>query len=335
MAIKTAATTKSKPVLVADAQPYDVIIVGAGPTGLAAAVYTAREDLRTLVIDGGIAGGMIATTERVDNYPGFPDGIGGMALGEAMRKQAERFGAEVRTGVWAQALEKTDNLIRVTTSAGPLEAKSLMIATGSLYRHLEVPGEHELEGIGVHYCATCDGPLYRDAHIIAVGGGNTMLQEGLFLTKFAKKLTVLVRKPQFKGSEILSEQLTKHPNVEVRFNTSVTEVQGDKAFTGVATINNQTKAVGKIAGDGLFVFAGLLPNTKWLEGTVELDERGFVHVNKAFATNLPGVFAAGDVVVGSVGQVASAVGEGVSAALSIRQYLDPNHSLPSYAVNQA
>lgn len=323
----------------AETKPYDVIVVGAGPTGLAAAVYTAREDLSTLVVDGGIVGGMIATTERVDNYPGFPEGIGGMALGEAMQKQAERFGAEVRTGVWVKALQPatdaSDRIITLETSAGNLQARSVLIATGSLYRHLEVPGEKKLEGIGVHYCATCDGPLYRDAHIIAVGGGNTMLQEGLFLTKFAKKLTVLVRGPKFKGSEVLIEQIGKHPNVEVLFNTSVTEVQGDKAFTGVATVNNQTKATSQITGDGLFVFAGLLPNTDWLGGVVKLDDRGFVHVEKSFATNVSGVYAAGDVVVGSVGQVASAVGEGVSAALSIRQYLDPNHALPSYAVNQA
>ncbi|HUC87509.1 MAG TPA: FAD-dependent oxidoreductase, partial [Candidatus Saccharimonadales bacterium] len=274
-----------------------------------------------------------------DNYPGFPDGIGGMELSDAMAKQAKRFGAEIRTGVWVQELKPANGadkgIITLETSAGPLQAKSVLIATGSLYRHLEVPGEKELEGSGVHYCATCDGPLYRDAHIIAVGGGNSMLQEGLFLTKFAKKLTILVRGPKFKGAEVLIEQLMKHPNVEVLFNTPVTEVQGEGSFTGVATKNKETGKTGVVTGDGLFVFIGLIPNTDWIKGTVELDERGFVHINHAFSTNVPGVFAAGDVVVGSVGQVASAVGEGVSAALSIRQHLDPNHSLPSYAVNQA
>lgn len=315
---------------------YDIVIVGAGPTGLAAAVYTSREDLTTLVIDGGAVGGMIATTEIVDNYPGFPEGVGGLALAEAMKKQAERFGSEVKTGIWAKSLKRTKECIELETEKGIIKARSVLIATGSLYRHLEVPGEKELEGKGVHYCATCDGPLYRDAHLIAVGGGNTMLQEGLFLTKFVKKLTVLVRKPEFKGSELLIQQLQSHENVEVIFNTSVTEVLGKgPMFTSVKTINNQTKEAGEIAGDGLFVFAGLLPNTDWLKGEVELDERGFVHVNHGFSTNVPGVYAAGDVIVGSVGQVASAVGEGVSAALSIRQYLDPYHALPSYAVNQA
>lgn len=315
---------------------YDVIIVGAGPTGLAAAVYTAREDLETVVVDGGVVGGMIATTERVDNYPGFPDGIGGLELSDAMAKQAKRFGAEIRTGVWVQELKRgKDKLIQLETSAGPMSAKSVLIATGSLYRKLDVPGEKELEGSGVHYCATCDGPLYRDAHIIAVGGGNTMLQEGLFLTKFAKKLTILVRGPKFKGAEVLIEQLTKHPNVEVLFNSPVTAVQGDGTFTGVAIANKETGKASVVTGDGLFVFIGLLPNTDWLKGVTKLDDRGFIHVDHSFATDVSGVFAAGDVVVGSVGQVASAVGEGVSAALSIRQYLDPYHSLPSYAVNQS
>lgn len=315
---------------------YDVIIVGAGPTGLAAAVYTAREDLSTLVVDGGIVGGMIATTERVDNYPGFPEGIGGMELGELMQKQAERFGAVIKTGAWVKSLKKTDSAVELQTSSGELKARSVLIATGSLYRHLEVPGEKELEGSGVHYCATCDGPLYRDAHLIAVGGGNSMLQEGLFLTKFVKKLTILVRGPKFKGAEVLIEQMQKHPNVEVLFNTSVTQIEGNGSmFSGVTTANNETKAVSELTADGLFIFIGLIPNTDWLVGNVELDDRGFVHVDKAFSTNVPGVFAAGDVVVGSVGQVAAAVGEGVSAALSIRQYLDPAHALPSYAVNQA
>ena len=319
----------------ASSERHDVIVVGAGPTGLAAAIYTAREDLKTLVVDGGIVGGMIATTERVDNYPGFPEGIGGLELGDAMRKQAERFGTEVRTGVWVQALRREGDLIHLETSAGPLVGRTVLVATGSLYRKLEVPGEQELEGRGVHYCATCDGPLYRDAHLVAVGGGNSMLQEGLFLTKFAKKLTILVRGPKFKGSEVLIEQLQKHPNVEVLFNTRVAEICGDKMFTGVKTINKETSEKGEINADGMFVFIGLIPNTDWIQGTVKLDDRGFVHVDHAFSTDVPGVFAAGDVVVGSVGQVAAAVGEGVSAALSIRQYLDPNHALPSYAVNQA
>jgi len=318
------------------AAEYDVVIVGAGPTGLAAAVYTAREDLRTLVVDGGVVGGLIATTEQVDNYPGFPEGIGGLELADAMCKQCERFGAEVRTGVTITGLEREDNLVRLTTADGAIAARTVLIATGSLYRHLDVPGEKELEGKGVHYCATCDGPLYRGAHLIAVGGGNSALQEGLFLTKFASKLTMLVRGPEFRGAEVLAQQMQDNPNVEVRFNTSVTKIEGEKGLvTGVQTIDNKTKEAGEIKAEGLFVFAGLLPNTDWLHGALDLDERKFVKVDSGFATNLPGVFAAGDVVVGSVGQVASAVGEGVTAALSIREYLDARPVAPAPAKSAA
>lgn len=305
---------------------YDVVIVGAGPAGLAAATYTAREELSTLVVERGVVGGLIATTERVENYPGFPDGIGGIELGEAMQQQAANFGAEIRSGAGVTQIERGEEAFTLQTNGEPIAARSVLIATGSHYRKLEVPGEKEFEAKGVHYCATCDGPLYKNKHLIVVGSGNTALQEGLFLTKFASKLTVLVRGPEFKGSELLQERLLKQQNVEVRFGTSVTEISGQEGrFTGVVT--NQ----GPVGADGLFIFIGLIPNTTWLTGTIELDDHDFITVDHAFATSQPGIFAAGDVVAGSVGQVASAVGEGVTAALSIRQYLDPHHALPSYA----
>jgi thioredoxin reductase (NADPH) len=304
---------------------YDVLIVGAGPTGLAAAVYTAREDLSTLVIDKGVVGGLIATTEVVDNYPGFPDGVSGIELAGFMKKQVQRFGAEIKTGVEAQRVDVEDGLVVLTTSTGSLTTRSLLVAVGSNYRKLDVPGEKELEGRGVHYCATCDGPLYRGKQVIAVGGGNTALQEGLFLAKFVEKLTVLVRGEAFKGSEILVKALQAKPNVEVRFNTSINEVLAkDGKLTGAAI--KDANGVSELKADGLFPFIGLLPNSGWVKDALTLDDRGFIKVDKSFATNLPGVFAAGDIVEGSVGQIASAVGEGVSAALSIRAYLDPHHA---------
>ena len=186
---------------------YDVAIVGAGPTGMAAAVYTGREDLKTIVLDKDVVGGLIATTERVDNYPGFDEGISGLDLAAHMKRHATRFGAEIRTGVDVTGFEAGDQGVTLATSAGDIMAKTVLIATGSQYRKLGVPGEKELEGIGVHYCATCDGPLYRGKEVIAVGGGNTVLQEGLFLSKFVSKLTILVRGPQFKGSDILIEEI--------------------------------------------------------------------------------------------------------------------------------
>ena len=318
-----------------NSEKYDVIIVGAGPTGLAAAVYTGREDLKTLVIDGGVVGGLIATTEIVDNYPGFPEGIGGLELADAMGKQAKRFGAEIKTGVSVSGLTHSEGSVQLHTSNGDLTARSILVATGSEYRKLDVPGEKEQEGKGVHYCATCDGPLYRGAELIVVGGGNSALQEGLFLTKFAKKITFLVRGPEFKGSEVLIDRIQQQENVDVLFNTRVESIKGEVSFEGAEILNTSTNEKSFLKAEGMFIFIGLIPNTEWLKGSVELDDRGFVKVDKAFSTNLTGTFAAGDVVVGSVGQVAAAVGEGVSAALSIRQYLDPSHALPSYAVNQA
>ena len=304
---------------------YDVAIVGAGPTGLAAAVYTSREDLKTIVIDRGVVGGLIATTEVVDNYPGFPEGIGGMQLASQMQQQAERFGTEVKTFIEAQGLEKVDGGIKIKTQGEPIIAKSVLIATGSSYRKLDVPGEKELEGKGVHYCATCDGPLYRGKTVVAIGGGNSVLQEGMFLTKFVEKLIILVRGEEFKGAEVLAEAITSKPNVEVRFGTQVKEIiSKDGKVSGVVTEHAGVKD--QISADGVFPFIGLLPNSTWLNGGVEMDARGFIKIDKNFSTNIPGVFAAGDIVEGSVGQVASAVGEGVSASLSIRSYLEPHHS---------
>lgn len=305
---------------------YDVVIVGAGPAGLAAALYTAREDLKTLVVDKEVAGGLIATTETVANYPGFPEGIGGIELAERMSKQAAQFGAEIRTFTEVAALGIDGSELTLKLSDGKVRARSVLIASGSHYRHLEVPGEKELEGKGVHFCATCDGPLYRDKHLIVVGGGNSALQEGLFLTKFARKLTVLVRGKEFRGSEEAARALVSKPNVEVRFETSISEILArDGRFSGVQTQTGDT-----IEADGMFVFVGLLPNTAWLKGSVTLDQRGFVEVDNHFRTNIPGVFAAGDIIEGSVGQLAGAVGEGVSAALSIRGYLDEGDA-PTYA----
>lgn len=308
---------------------YDVAVVGAGPTGLAAAVYTTREDLKTIVVDKGVVGGLIATTETVDNYPGFPDGVGGIELAERMQKQAERFGAEIKLNTEVVGLSPADDHVELKLVDGVIKARSVLIATGSAYRKLQIPGEKELEGRGVHYCATCDGPLYRNKDLVVVGGGNTALQESLFLAKFARKITMLVRKSEFRGSEILVEAIQQKDNIEVKFEAEATEVvasQGRFDHVAVAT-KGQTES---LKADGLFVFIGLLPNTDWLHKAVSLDERNLVEVDKQMRTNIAAVFAAGDVTEGSIGQVASAVGEGVSAALAIRAYLDPHHGTTGY-----
>lgn len=308
---------------------YDVAIVGAGPSGLAAAVYTGRDDLSTIVIDKGVVGGLIATTETVDNYPGFPDGIGGLELADRLGKQVKRFGAEIKTGVDVTGISSAQDVVTLTTKTDPIKSRSVLITSGSSYRHLGVPGEHELEGRGVHYCATCDGPLYRGKHIIAVGGGNSALQESLFLSKFASKLTLLVRGSEFRGSEVLSKALTEKPNVEIKFNASIKSIEASDGKLSKVTLEGADPH-NAISADAVFIFIGLLPNTGWLNAAIDLDERGFIKVDKSFKTNIPGVFAAGDVVEGAVGQLASAVGEGVAAALSIRGYLDPHHAPSGY-----
>ncbi|HVE81063.1 MAG TPA: FAD-dependent oxidoreductase [Candidatus Dormibacteraeota bacterium] len=311
-------------------EEYDVVIVGAGPTGLAAAIYTTREDLKTMVLEAEVVGGMIATTEHVDNYPGFPEGIGGIELADNLCKQAKRFGAEIKTGIRVQSIASHEEGVAVTTSGGEFKAKAILLAMGTAYRKLGVLGEKELTGKGVHYCATCDGAFYRGKHLLAIGGGNSALQEGQFLTKFADKVTMLVRGPALKGTQILAEQAVQNPKIDIQFNTAVDSFDSEEGkFTGAAIRNTKTGEVSHIQADGAFVFIGLIPNTGWVKGAVALDERGFVKVDKNFAASQPGVFAAGDIRGGSTGQIASAVGEGVTAAIAIRHHIDSMNRRPA------
>jgi thioredoxin reductase (NADPH) len=302
---------------------YDVIIVGAGSTGLAAAVYTGREGLKTAVFEADIAGGLIATTELVDNLPGFPDGIGGIEIADRLLRHAKRFGAEVLTNYKVTSINRGEYGLSVQTTKGPKTARAVLVATGAHYRHLDVSGEQELTGRGVHYCATCDGPLYRGKELIVVGGGNTALQEGLFLAKFASKLTFLVRGPKFKGSQILIDRLAALPSATIRFDTEVVGIGAqDKMFADVTTRAKPGGQEESLAADGLFVFAGLIPNTEFLADALKRDERGFIMIDRRFQTSLPGVYAAGDVCQGATGQVATAIGDGVAAALEIRHFLE-------------
>lgn len=301
---------------------YDVVIVGAGPTGLAAAVYTGREDLKTAVLESDVAGGLIATTEVVDNLPGFPEGIGGIELGDRLVSHAKRFGAEILTNHKVTGITKDKHGLTVATTQGPIAAKVVLVATGAHYRHLEVPGEKELIGRGVHYCATCDGPFYRDREVVVVGGGNSALQEGLFLAKFASKLTFLVRGPAFKGSPVLQERVAALPNSRVIYNTEIISIEAkDNMFGSVTTRHKETKVEQKLTGGGLFAFVGVVPNTDFLPPEIELDVRGFVVTGRDFKTSMPGVYAAGDVCQGTTGQVATAVGDGVAAAITLGHYL--------------
>jgi len=301
----------------------DVIMIGAGPSSLAAAVYTTREHIDTLLLEKAAIGGLAAITDIVDNYPGFPDGIEGMKLAGELEKQAERFGAVIDYGEVTEIRDEGKEKV-VVSDGKELRAKTLLISTGSDYNKIGVPGEAEYYGRGVHYCATCDGAFYKEKKLVVVGGGNSAVQESLFLTRFASHIDMLVRS-EVKASEVLEDELKKYIDegkITVHLNTTTEEIVATDGKVSLVKAKKDGKSV-DFKTDGVFVFVGLKPNTGFLEGSgVELDERGLVKTDGKLQTNLEGVFASGDVRSGATMQIASAVGEGATAALSIREYLD-------------
>lgn len=302
---------------------HDVIMIGAGPAALSAAVYTTREDIDTLLFERGVVGGLAAVTDWVDNYPGFPEGLQGLDLAENFRKQAERFGAHIELGEVTGI--KMDGEYKVLeTTSGTMRAKSVLIATGSDYKKIGVPGEATYYARGVHYCATCDGAFYRDKRLVVVGGGNSAVQEAMFLTRYATHIDMLVRGDKFRASEILQHELEKFKDkITVHFNTTTDEIIGENNLvTKVIGTDKTTGQKVEFPTDGVFVFVGLKPNTEFLQNSpVQLDEIGFIKTTEHLETAMPGVFAAGDVRSGATMQIATATGEGASAALYIREYL--------------
>jgi thioredoxin reductase (NADPH) len=301
----------------------DVIIIGAGPSALAAAVYTTREDVDTVLYEKGAIGGLAAVTDLVDNYPGFPDGIEGLTLASQLEKQAGRFGAQIEFGDVTAV--RVDGAIKIVTVDGvEVKAHSVLIATGSDYSKLGIPGEMEYYGRGVHYCATCDGALYRDKKLVVVGGGNSAVQEAMFLTRFATHIDLLVRST-IKASEILIHDLQKfidNGKITVHLGTTTDEIVAVDSRVTTVKATHEGQPV-TFEADGVFVFVGLKPNTDFLKDSgVELDERRLVKTDLHLQTNIPGIYASGDVRSGATMQIASAVGEGATAALSIREYVD-------------
>jgi len=304
---------------------HDVVMIGAGPASLSAAIYTTREDIDTVLFEKGVIGGLAAVTDWVDNYPGFPKGIAGLDLAQGLSDQAERFGAKIRLGE-VQKITDEGNLKKLDTTDGVVFAKSVLIATGSDYKKLSIPGEKEFYGRGVHYCATCDGAFYRDKRLAVVGGGNSAVQEAIFLTRFATHIDLLIRGDKMRASEILQTELQKHKDkISVHFNTSTDEIIGNDEGK-VVSIRGTDKISGEkveFGIDGVFVFVGLSPNTSFLKDSdVELDEIGMIKTGADLQTSMPGVFSAGDVRSGATMQIASATGEGATAALMIRKYLE-------------
>jgi thioredoxin reductase (NADPH) len=302
---------------------HDVVMVGAGPSALAAAVYTTREDIQTVLFEKGVIGGLAAITDQVDNYPGFPEGIPGLTLADQLQKQAERFGAEIEFGD-VSAIRDDGDIKTLIVDGVEVKAKTVLIATGSDYNKIGVPGELEYYGRGVHYCATCDGAFYREKRLVVVGGGNSAIQEALFLTRFTTHIDLLVRST-VKASEVLQHELQKFVDegkITVHLNTTTEEIVAvEGKVRSVNVITDGVPAV--IETDGVFVFVGLKPNTSFLKDSgVELDEQGLIKTDRHLSTTMPGVFASGDVRSGATMQIASAVGEGATAALSIREYID-------------
>ena len=305
---------------------HDVVMIGAGPAALAAAVYTTREDLETVLYEKGVIGGLAAITDWVDNYPGFEKGIAGLELADGMQKQAERFGADIRLGEVTK-ISAEGQLKKLETTEGDVYAKAVLIATGSDYKKLGIPGEKEYYGRGVHYCATCDGAFYRDKRLVVVGGGNSALQEAIFLTRFATKIDLLVR-GEMRASDILQQELKKHVDkITVHLGTTTDEIVAGDDGKVVKVVGTDTKTGTKVEfpTDGVFIFIGLLPNTQFLQASdIELDELGMIKTDDKLQTSMSGVFAAGDVRSGATMQIASATGEGATAALMMRKYLEPN-----------
>lgn len=304
-----------------DIKKHDVVMVGAGPAALSAAIYTTREDIDTVLLEKGVIGGLAAVTESVENYPGFPDGVGGLELAELLEKQATRFGAKINFGE-VQGLERKGDVIRLQTTDGIYEAKAVLVATGSDYKRAGVKGEDELFGRGVHYCATCDGALYRDKHLAVIGGGDSAAQESLFLSKFAT-VDIYIRKDHWKAQDVLVKKVEANEKINVHFNTEITEIIGEGfKVSEVKLHNNKTNEDSSAKADGVFVFVGLNPNTGFLNGALELDDQQLIKTNDDLETSMKGVFCAGDVRSGATLQIASAVGEGATAALKIREYLE-------------
>lgn len=303
---------------------WDVIMVGAGPAALSAALYTSREDITTLLFEKGAIGGLAAVTDWIDNYPGFPKGVAGLELADNLRLQAERFGAVIELGD-VLSIKRSGDHIELDTTSGLFKARAVLLATGSDWKKIGVPGEKEYFGRGVHYCATCDGAFYRDKRLAVIGGGNSAVQEAIFLTRYASHIDLLVRGDSFRASEVLQHELKKHRDkITIHLNTTTDEIVAvDNKVHHVLSTRKTTGKKIEYPVDGVFVFVGLEPNTQFLKGSdVELDAIKLIKTNDHLETRVKGVFAAGDVRSGATMQIASATGEGATAALEIREYLD-------------
>ena len=299
---------------------YDTIIVGGGPAALAAAIYTGRGELKTLVLERQYLGGQVALTDAIDNYPGFPEGVAGPKLVELMAAQARRFGAEIKTEEVA-AIDAGDPMKIVRTAKDAYRAPTVILAMGADPRKLGVPGEEELRGKGVSYCGTCDAPFFREKKVVVVGGGDAALKEALFITKFANEVVIVHRRQGLRAEKIYQTETRKNPKISFELDQVVDRINGQERVESVELRNVKTEQKKTLACDGVFIFIGHAPNTGFLADNFCLDAGGHVETDSDMMTCVPGVFAIGDVRKGSYRQVATAVGEGTTAAIAAEHYI--------------
>jgi thioredoxin reductase (NADPH) len=304
-----------------EAKLYDVIIIGGGPAGMTTGLYASRARLRTLLIENGLFGGQMTTTELIENYPGFPQGVSGEELSRLMEEQAKRFGMEaISDEVTEVSLEK--DLKRVKTYEGEFFCRALIICTGTEYRKLGVPGEEKFKGRGISYCATCDGAFFRDSRIIVVGGGDSALTEALFLTKFVSELTIIHRRDALRATKIYQERALSHPKIKFLWNSVVQEIKGDSVVRSVVVKNVKNGEVKEVETEGAFLFIGLMPRTQFLKELVQLDEAGYIVTNENCEASIKGIFAAGDCRKKLLRQISTSVGDGATAAFAAEKYLE-------------
>jgi thioredoxin reductase (NADPH) len=297
-----------------------MLILGSGPAGLSAALYAARANLEPIVLTGMELGGQVSLTHMVENYPGFPDGIGGQELGDLFQKQAERFGAHVEYDT-ATAVDLSLHPFRIRTYNREYLADTLIVATGATSIHLEVPGEKELTGRGVSYCATCDGWFFKDKDVVVVGGGDSALEEGLFLTRYAKSIKIIHRRDSLRAGLILQQRALDHPKIKFIWDTAITEIIGEDAVTGVKLQNLKTNEIKEHPTAGVFIFIGHSPNTQLFNGQLIMDQRGYIRTNELLSTNVPGVFVAGEAGDPNFRQVITSAGMGAGAAMQAIRFL--------------
>lgn len=298
-----------------------MVIIGAGPAGLSAALYAARAELQPVVLTGMTMGGQAALTHIIENYPGFPEGLAGAELGDLFKVQAERFGAEVVYDT-ATEVDLSEQPYKVRTYGTEYQTDTVVIATGANPRHLEIPGEDEFTGRGVSYCGTCDGFFFKDKEVVVVGGGDSALEEGLFLTRFATKVTVVHRRDEFRAGAILQARAENNPKMHYILDSVVEEIQGNGQVTNVALLNKKTGDKSSFGTDGVFIFIGHTPNTQLFKGQLEMDAAGYLIANQHMETSKPGVFAAGEVADSHFRQVVTSAGMGAAAAIQATRYLE-------------